>query len=142
MRVKYSESIEFKALKRLNAIRGNAILRKDFDGLGSYRQISRAINKLIAQKKIVKIGKGVYAKAYMSETLKIPLIKGGFGETCKIVLKRKGIKWEPGSAEQAYNAGTSTQVPVRTIIQLKSRYRGHLAYGNRRLIMEKGRNAK
>src|SRR5437870_2342574 len=47
MRVKYSESIEYKALNRLKAIRGSAILRRDFDGLGSYRQISRAINNLI-----------------------------------------------------------------------------------------------
>jgi hypothetical protein len=58
------------------------------------------------------------------------------------IAAKLGVKWEPGSAEQAYNAGQSTQIPVRTIVQLKSRYRGHLSYGNRKLIVEKGINAK
>jgi hypothetical protein len=31
---------------------------------------------------------------------------------------------------------------VRTIVKLKSRFRGHLVYGNRKLIMEKGINAR
>lgn len=53
-----------------------------------------------------------------------------------------GVEWEPGSAEQAYNAGLSTQVPARLIIQLKSRFRGQLSYGKRKLIVEKGINAR
>jgi hypothetical protein len=67
MRVKYSESIEYKALNRLKAIRGSTVLRKDFNDLGSYRQVSRAINKLLDEKKLVKIGTGIYAKAYLSK---------------------------------------------------------------------------
>ena len=142
MRVKYSESIEYKALNRLKAIRGSVILRKDFNDLGSYRQISRALNELIAEKKLVKIGAGIYAKAYISENLNQPVIQCGFDQACKEALTKLGVKWKPGSAEQAYNAGLSTPVPVRTIVQLKSRFRGHLAYGNRKLITEKGINAK
>jgi hypothetical protein len=142
MRVKYQESIEYKALDRLKAIRGNVVLRKDFNDLGSYRQISRVLNDLIAEKKLVKIGAGIYAKAYESENLNKPVIQGGFGQACKEALTKLGVKWEPGSAEQAYNAGLSTQVPVRTVVQLKSRYRGHLTYGNRKLIVENGINAK
>ncbi len=39
MRVKYTESIEYKALTRLKAIRGSAVLRKNHDVIiptGSY----------------------------------------------------------------------------------------------------------
>ena len=142
MRVKYSESIQYKALIRLKSVRGNVILRKDFNDLGSYRQVSRVLNNLINEKKLVKIGAGIYAKAYLSENLHKPLIKGGFGQACKEALTKLGVKWEPSSAEQAYNTGLSTQIPVRTIIQLKTRFRGHLNYGNRKLIVEKGINAK
>jgi hypothetical protein len=106
------------------------------------RQISRCFKGLVEIGELVKIGYGIYAKAYISEYINRPVIKGGFGQACKKALTKLGVKWEPGSAEQAYNAGLSTQVPVRTIVKLKSRFRGHLNYGNRKLIVEKGTNAK
>jgi hypothetical protein len=142
MRVKYLESIEYKALNRLKAIRGSAVLRKDFDGLGSYRQISRAINKLIEEKKLVKIGTGIYAKAYLSKYSPTPLIKNGVDPTLRAALKRLGIAYEPGSAEKAYNEGKTTQVPARNIVRLKSRCRRRIGYKNSELIFEKNINAK
>lgn len=139
----YQKSFKFKILDQIKQqIPGNIILRKDIEDMGSPRQISRCFKDLVEIGELVKIGYGIYAKAYMSPTLKKPVIQGGFDQACKETLTKKSIKWEPGSAEQAYNAGISTQIPVRTIVQLKSRYRGHLSYGNRKLIVEKGTNAK
>lgn len=142
MRVKYAESIEYKALNRLKTIRGSAVLRKDFDDLGSYRQVSRAINKLIEEKKLVKIGAGIYAKAYLSKYSNTPLIKNGADPTLRAALKRLGITFEPGSAEKEYNEGKTTQVPVRNIVRLKSRCRRRIGYKNSELIFEKNINAK
>lgn len=142
MRVRYQDSIEYKALKRLKKIRGSVVLRQDFEDLGSYRQISRIFKVLMDDNKLVKIGAGVYAKAYLSEMLNIPIIKGGFDQACKEALTKKGIQWELSTAAQAYNAGLTTQVPVRTSVRLKSRYRGTLSYGKRKLIMEKQINAR
>src|SRR5580704_8329249 len=142
MRVKYSESIEYKILNRLKAIRGSAVLRKDFAGLGSYRQISRAINKLIEEKKLVKIGAGIYAKAYLSKYSDTPLVKNGIDSTLREALKRLGVAYEPGSAEKDYNEGKSTQVPARNIVKLKSRCRRYIGYRNSELIFEKKINAK
>lgn len=142
MRVKYSESIEYKALNRLKTIRGSTILRKDFNDLGSYRQVSRAINKLIDKKKLVKIGAGIYAKAYLSKYSNTPLIKNGTDPTLRDALKRLGIAFEPGSAEKEYNEGKTTQVPVRNIVRLKSRCRRRIGYKNSELIFEKNINAK
>jgi len=142
MRVKYTDSIEYKALNRLKKIRGSAVLRKDFDGLGSYRQISRAINKLIEGKKLVKIGAGVYAKAYVSKYSDTPLIKNGSHSTLREALKRLGIAFDPGTAEKNYNEGKSTQVPVRNIVKLKSRCRRRLGYRNNLLVFEGKINAK
>lgn len=142
MRVKYLESVEYKALNRLKAIRGSTILRKDFNDLGSYRQVSRAINKLIDKKKLVKIGTGIYAKAYLSKYSDTPLIKNGTDPTLREALKRLGIAFEPGSAEKEYNEGKTTQVPVRNIVRLKSRCRRRIGYKNSELIFEKNINAK
>ncbi len=142
MRVTYSESIEFKALNRLKKIRGSVVLRKDFEDLGSYRQISRAINKLIDEKKLVKIGAGIYAKAYLSKYSDIPLVKNGTDSTLREALKRLGVAYEPGSAEKEYNEGKTTQVPARNIVRLKSRCRRKIGYRNSELIFEKKINAK
>src|SRR3989338_1950261 len=142
MRVKYSESIEYKALNRLKSIRGGAVLRKDFNDLGSYRQVSRAIKKLIDGKKLVKIGTCIYAKAYLSKYSDTPLIKNGSDSTLREALKRLGIAFEPDSAEKDYNEGKTTQVPVRNIVRLKSRCRRRIGYKNSALIFEKNINAK
>lgn len=138
----YKNSLKFKILDRIQQISGNVILREDIEDMGSARQISRCFSDLVEMGELVKIGCGIYAKAYQSKYINQPVIKAGFSQVCKEALTKLGVKWVPGSAEQAYNAGLSTQVPVRTIVQLKSRFRGHLKYGNRKLIVEKGINAK
>lgn len=138
----YQNSFKFKALARIKRLPANVVLREDIEDMGSPRQLSRCFKDLVQMGELVKIGYGIYAKAYMSENLNKPVIQGGFGQACKEALTKLGVEWEPGSAEQAYNAGLSTQVPVRTVVQLKSRFRGHLTYGNRKLIVEKGKNAK
>ena len=142
MTVKYKDSIEYKALQRIKKIRSNVVLRQDLMDLGSYRQVSRVFKKMMDDNKLVKIGAGIYAKAYLSEMLNVPIIQGGFDQACKEALTKKGIQWELSTAAQEYNAGRTTQVPVRTSVRLKSRYRGTLSFGKRKLIAEKQINAR
>lgn len=142
MRTKYRDSIEFKVLSRIRSIRGSVVLRKDLDDLGSYRQVSRVINKLVEEKKLVKIGMGVYAKSYLSKYSQMPLIKNGADTALREALKRLGVDFEPGRAEKEYNEGRSTQIPVRNIVRLKSRCRRRIKYKNSELIFEKNVNAK
>jgi len=142
MRTKYPNSIEFKTLSRIKKIRGSVVLRKDLNNLGSYRQVSRAINKLIDEKKLVKIGAGIYAKAYLSQYSSTPLIKNGTDAALREALKRLGVGFEPGTAEREYNEGKSTQIPVRNVVKLKNRCRRRIAYKNNELIFEKNINAK
>ena len=57
---------------------------------------------------LVKIRSGIYdiyAKAYISENLNKPVMQGWFGQACKETLTKKGVKWQSGSAGQAYNDG-------------------------------------
>ena len=142
MKVTFKNSVEYRAIKLIRRTHDRVLLRKDFLGLGSYRQVNRVLHKLIDQKKLVKIGFGVYAKAYESELVAEPLIEDGFDTVSREALNRFKIQWEPGSAEQAYNAGKSQQVPMQNIVRLKSRFRRKLAYANRRLYYEGDVNAK
>jgi len=138
----YKNSLKFKVLDRIQKMSGNVVLRANIEDLGSPRQISRCFKSLVDMGELIKIGYGIYAKAYVSEYINKPVIRGGFGQACKEALTKLGVVWEVGSAEQEYNAGLSTQVPARTIVQLKSRFRGQLQYGCRKLIVEKRTNAR
>src|SRR3990167_7350222 len=142
MKKKYKDSIEYKVLLRIDKIRSNVVLRKELLDLGSYRQISRPINKIITAKKLVRIGAGIYAKAYVSTYTNVVLIKDGFEYACREALTKLGIQWEPDSATQKYNAGLTTQIPMWNAVQLKSRFRGKIGYNDRKLIIEKKINAK
>jgi hypothetical protein len=134
------DKLKVKIFKRIQKIPGNVILRREINELGNSNQISRCIGMLIKAKKLVKIGHGIYAKSYVSQYSSKPLIKGGADYAWLEALTKLGVKWELGSAAQAYNAGISTQVPVRMIVRLNSRYRGKLYYNGRNLIIEKGCN--
>lgn len=138
----YPNSLKFRMLARLRTIQSDVILRKDVEDMGGPRQISRALKALIEMGELIKIGYGVYAKTCRSPYLNKPIIKEGFETACVKALDRLGVKWEVGSAQQAYNEGRSTQVPVRTIVHLKSRFRRHLSYGNRELIIERSSHAR
>lgn len=138
----YKNSLKFTVLNRIRQLSGNVILRKDIQDMGSPRQISRCFKDLVEMGELIKIGYGIYAKASKSKYLDKPIIQGGFGQICKEALAKLGVAWEVGSAEKSYNAGRSTQVPVRAVVRLKSRFRGHLKYGSNKLVVEKGINAR
>lgn len=143
MKVNYSESLEYKAIHRLKKIRGNVVLRRDLDTLGgSHSQTTRVLKKLVAQKKLVKLGIGIYAKSYTSQYTDTPLIKGGIDSAFNNVLKKLNINFEPGTAEKEYVAGLTTQIPARKVVRLKTRCRRQIGYGKARLIFEKNINAK
>jgi hypothetical protein len=142
MKMKYEKSIEYQMVKLIEKMPGRVLLRKDVSHLGGYRQISRALKKLVDKKQLVKIGFGVYAKAYQSSYLDEPLLEEGFDVVCREALDRLNIAWEPGSAELAYNAGKSQQVPVQNIVRLKNRCRRTIAYMNQQLSFEGKVNAR
>jgi len=143
MKVSFENSVKKKVLDRITRLRNEVILRRDLEGTGEYRQVSRALNKLIAQKKLVKIGSWIYAKAYLSKYSDFPLIRCGTHIALRKALDRINVRYEPGSAEQAYNnAGKSTQIPAKNMVKLKSRCRRKLYYGNSQLFYENNINAK
>lgn len=134
------EILKANILKRIQNMPGNVILRREINSIDSPSQISRCIRALIEAKELVKIGHGIYAKSYISKYVDRPIIKGGADAAWLEALTKLGVRWELGSAAQAYNAGLTTQVPVRMIVRLKSRFRGNLSYSGRKLIIEKGNN--
>ena len=133
---RYKNTFRSELLAYIEDMPGTVVLRKDVDGLGSARQVSRGLKALIEDGLLVKIGLGIYAKARSSEYLDCPVIRAGFTEACIEALNRLGVDWEPSQAIKDYNEGKSQQVPARFEIRLKSRFRRQIAYENQKLRIE------
>jgi hypothetical protein len=142
MKKRYTESFTYHFLNRIKRLRKEVILRKDVEGWGEPRQITRAFDALVEKGELVRLGYGVYAKAYYSPRLNKPVIKEGFEAACLDALKRLGIPFEPSQAEKNYNEGKSTQVPAYTMVHLKKRFRGRLSYSGQDLLFEDKINAR
>ena len=128
MRVIFTDSITYKVLKRIEALPSNVVLRSDIANIANPRQISRAINRLIKDGRLTKLGYGVYAKLARSQVGQTSYLKKGVLSTLREALTRLNIKWELSDEERDYQAGRSTQVPVNPSTKLKNRFRRQLRY--------------
>lgn len=142
MKVCYTDSLKYKILQRITALPSSVILRSDVQDLGGYRQIGLVLQALQKEKRLVRIGYGIYAKARISPYTKKLVIEDGFVSASREALTKLGVEWQPGSAEQAYNLDKSTQIPVRNIVQLKKRFRRKIYHGDQILQFENNINAK
>ena len=57
------ETLETRLLKRIDRKRGDVFLRADFEDLGGYDQVGRALRQLVRDGRLVKVGQGLYARA-------------------------------------------------------------------------------
>lgn len=142
MKVTYENSLPYKIEQHIDFSMQQVFVRKDFEVFGGYRQISRALSKLIEKKRLIKLGTGIYAKAQVSKYLDSPLLEGGFDNVAREALDRIGVDWEPGTAEQEYNAGQTQQIPMQNMVKLKTRLRRAISYQGRQLLFEGNTNAR
>jgi hypothetical protein len=142
MKTTYKNSLKYKILNRIKDISGNVVLRSDFRNFGSYRQISRILDTLIEEKKLVRISFGVYAKAETSKYIEEPILKTSFDAVTKEALNRMNIKWDLTTAQKAYNEGKTTQIPVYPGVRLRSRCRRDFSFGNSLLRYENNTYAR
>ncbi len=137
MNVKYENSIISKLLQKIEASKGNVVLRSDVDDLGAERQISRALKTLVDKEILVKLGYGVYAKLGRSEYFDGPYLKGGgFVSVVREALDRLNIKWDLSHSEKDYNEYRTTQIPADPATKLLERFRRKLSYQGRELKIE------
>ena len=57
------DSLQDRLEKRIARKRGDVFLRADFDDLGGYDQVGRALRGLVRKGRLMKIGQGLYARA-------------------------------------------------------------------------------
>lgn len=114
---------------RIKLKNDSVFLRKDFNDLGGYDQVGRALKELVRENKIIKVGYGLYARAEVSPFSGEVIPEKPLPELATEALDRLGVAIVPSRMEQDYNAGKSTQVPTGRLIGVKGRVVRKIGYG-------------
>ena len=113
---------------RISLKKDKVFTRDDFDTLGGYDQVGRALKQLVESNNIIKIGYGLYTKTKVSSitgitTIQLPLI-----ELAKEALNKLGVKFYLSKSLNLYNSGRSTQVPTGRTIAVATRISRRISY--------------
>ncbi len=133
------QTLRERVEERIAERRDDAFLTREFRDLADERQVQRALRELTDAGKLIRLGYGVYGRAEMSPITHQPMLSGdGFGPVARQVLDKLKVRWEPTSAERAYNEGRSTQVPMTPRVRLRgSRFSRKLRYKTMELSIER-----
>jgi hypothetical protein len=117
----------------------DVFLTREFTGLGGEDQVLRALRGLVRDGRLVRLGYGVYGRAFVSRLSGKPVLQSsnGFISAARQALDKLGVQWEPAESERAYNEGRSTQVPVNPVVRVKGRFSRQLRYDNTELVLER-----
>jgi len=119
--------------------RDDVFLPREFRDLGGEDQVLRAPRGMVREKRLVRLGYGVYGRAVVSRLTGEPLLysPNGFLGAARQALTKLGVAWEPTEAQRAYNEGRSTQVPVHPVVRVRGRFSRRLRDGNLELTLER-----
>lgn len=123
-------TLTYKISARMARKKGQVVfVREDFEDLGGYDQVGRALKGLASAGKLIKIGYGIYAKARKSSITGEIIPVAPLPTLAKAALERLGIEVAPSNLERDYNAGKTTQVPTGRLIAVKGRVSRKIGYG-------------
>ena len=128
--MKYSKTLEGKIAVRIARKQSVVLLREDFDDLGGYDQVGRALLALTKKGKLVKIGYGLYAKTRVSSLTGKTVPAEPLPALARNALNRLGVAALPSQAEIDYRQGRSTQVPTGRLIGVNKRISRKIGYNN------------
>lgn len=123
--------------QRVARSRRNVFLRSDFNQLGSYDAVGRALRQATRSGKLMQIGYGLYAKAAVSPFSGKPAPLVGIKKLATEALGRLGKSIAASSAEQAYNSGRSTQVPTGRTLVVMDRVRRRIGYDGNYVVLQR-----
>lgn len=106
-------------IKRSVANRSDDVfLREEFDRFGSQAQVGRALLQMQREGAMVRLGKGIYAKAKPSVLSGKPIPAQPLEVLAPLALEKLGIRVGPSRLVRAYNEGRSTQIPAGVVFDI------------------------
>ena len=119
------DKLPYRVKLRINKSKANVFILDDFADLSDYDQVLRALRRMVAEGRLVKIGQGIYAK--IAENAPKPA--KSIGDLAREALKKLGIKTANSSYMNAYNVNASTQIPSGRVIAVNRRVRRNIGFG-------------
>lgn len=97
----------------------------------------RVLRTLVREKRLVRLGYGVYGRAIVSRLSgdQILYSQNGFLGAARQALTKLGVRWEPSEAERDHNEGCSPQIPLNPVVRVKSRFSRRLRDGKQELVL-------
>lgn len=130
-------TLESRVSDRIERKRRDVFLRADFDDLGGYDQVGRALRQLICEGRLLRIGSGLYVRARPSTIDGAPTPVKGLRDLANEALRRLGVKTAPTRLEQAYSKGKTTQVPSGRRVAVNKRVRRKIGYNGAMMSFER-----
>ena len=132
-------TVKARVIAKIKRSTSSVFLRKEFDKLGDYRQVSRAVNEVAASGMLVRVGFGLYARARPSTLDGKPVPTTPLLNIGLEVMQKIGVRADVGKDAKDLREGRSTQVPMLPIINVgRSRVSRKIAVGKRQVVYEKG----
>lgn len=125
--------------ERIAASQDDVFFPREFRDLSDEDQVSRALRELVRAKELMRLGYGVYARAFPSSLSGEVVLatRNGFLGAAREVLTKLGVPWELTDYQKAYNEGRTTQVPVNAVVRIKGRFSRKLRLGNKELRVQR-----
>lgn len=132
-------TLQQRVALRVRKSNRDVFLPRDFGDISGEDQVIRALRALVEDRKLLRLGKGVYAKARPSSLSDKAVLAnpGGFLAVAKQALERLGVEAELTAAQRAFSENRSTQMPVNPVLKVKGRFSRKLRYGKSELIIER-----
>lgn len=135
--MKYDKTIERRITARIARKQSPVLLREDFDDLGGYDQVGRALLSLTRKGKLIRIGYGLYAKARVSSLTGNTIPMEPLPALAQRALDRLGASPGPSRAATDYQESRSTQVPTGRLISVNKRISRKIANNNTAVCYER-----
>ncbi|WP_232256013.1 DUF6088 family protein [Caballeronia glathei] len=117
---------------------GVVILRSELTKLGGRSQLTRVLATLVAARKLVRVGHGIYAKTKLNKFTGTLMPAAAFESIAAEAFAKIGITVGPGVLAGEYNSGRSTQIPMMPVVTTgRRRITRKIQVGSKRVIYER-----
>jgi len=117
-------------------------LRSDFEPFGTSTRVTRALQELITEGRIIRVGRGIYVKARPSSVTGNPVPVEPLETVAHKALAALGVNVQLGSADRAYVGGLTQDVPMNIAVDVgSSRVSRRIEFGGREVKLERTRRS-
>lgn len=122
---------------QIDKSRDIVFMPRDYAYLSNSKQVGNVFSKLVEEKKLVRVGYGVYTRGKISAYTGKVIPAENLRDIALDVMNKIGVKVIPTKAELDYNNRVSTQVPDEFVIGVNKNVSRKISYGNARIIYER-----